>query len=633
MGEYLGRVGAAARRRGSRAVLDDVAGHLAGSLGTSVPGELGLGTGPRSSDPCSDVEPPTALARPELLGQVYEALVDGADRRRRGAYFTPPSLAAQLAEATLGPLLDAGVDPAGLTVCDPGAGGGALLLAAGRLLAARGADLGHVVAHQLHGVDLDPMAAAVARTSLMLLGRTSHHEETHTEASVVCGDALSEVEWPGPGMAHYDAVIANPPFLSQLQRGTARSREVATRLGGRFGEAALGYADEATLFMLLGLELVRPGGLVGILLPEPVLAARDAAPMRRRAGSRSHLLQAWSVAPRTFDAGVHVCAAVVERVGRLEQAAGLEHAADRQAPEQPNEARPAPGPRQRAVAAGDEPCPDAETGARRRATAERWRDGDWALIVADATGVPVCEPRSDGTLARVATCSADFRDQYYGVAAIIIDDPDPGPVARSRPGVITCGLIDPARLGWGVRVARVAHGTLLNPRADLDRLPTAHPLRRWASARLVPKVVLATQTLVLEAAGDPRGEWLPMVPVISVMPDSPARLWHILAVLNAPPLAAECRRRHAGTALSRDAIKLSARQVAALPLPADHAAWDVGARYARQATAAGNTGDVHGWRAALGGLASAMCAAYGVAPARVVPWWEERVERIAARSR
>jgi len=42
---------------------------------------------------------------------------------------------------------------------------------------------------------------------------------------------------------------------------------------------------------------------------------------------------------------------------------------------------------------------------------------------------------------------------------------------------------------------------------------------------------------------------------------------------------------------------------------------------------------VHGWRAALGGLASAMCAAYGVAPARVVPWWEERVERIAARSR
>ena len=122
-----------------------------------------------------------------------------------------------------------------------------------------------------------------------------------------------------------------------------------------------------------------------------------------------------------------------------------------------------------------------------------------------------------------------------------------------------------------------------------------------------PKVLVATQTRVVEAFADEAGTCVPCTPVISVVPRS-LPLWHVLAVLLAPPVSAWALRRAAGAALSGDAIKLSASQIRTIPLPPTGDAWD-------QAVAQLRAGDL---RAA----GSSMGLAYGC---DVQAWWDARL--------
>lgn len=533
---YLSRVRLAAGRRGMDAVLALVQRAVAGE------------------DVDTELAPPRDLRRPELLGEVYEAVLGRDERRRRGAFYTPATLATEVARATLGPLLDAGADPSTVRVCDPAVGGGALLLAAARVLIERGGEPAAVVGN-MTGVDADPVAAGLAGTALGMLGGTP---------SIATGDALA-----GVAGAPFDAVVTNPPFLGQLRAATARSREDAARSAERFGEVAAGYADAAGLFLVLSVQLARAGGRIGIIVPEPLFATRDGAGARGAVGASTRLDRCWAVPTATFDAGVRARVMVLER----------------------------------------DPW---------GASGEPWRRGEWAPLARADGDPPELPLHTCGVVASTATVTADFRDQFYGVAAATVDR-----AGGRAPQVVTSGSIDPAWLRWGTHPSRILRRRFLHPRVPLDRLPPA--MAGWARARLVPKLLVATQTRVLEAVADEDGVLLPLVPVISVVPDDAAAVWHLLAVLLAPPVAALARRSCAGAALSADAIKLSARQVGALPLPAGRVAWDAGAAAAVAATEAGRAGDRERWRAALTELGAAMCAAYGVPAGPLVAWWTPRL--------
>ena len=482
-------------------------------------------------------------------GQIYERRLDPDRRRRLGAYYTPAPLADELAAATL--------DDPTMRVCDPAVGAGALLLAAARRLLALGASPASLAHHQLAGADVDAGAVDVARAGLrQLLG--------HEPRLLRVADSLAADAWPA---AAFDAVLTNPPFLSQLQRRTARTRDEAETAVDRWGPAAMGYADSANLFLLLAVDLVADGGRVGIILPEPLLAARDGLATRRHVGGRTTLRQLWRPGLGAFDAGVRVFVAVLTRA-------------------------------------------DGATG--------DWRSGSWSAVA--SRDVPQCALDSDGVVGDAARVTADFRDQYYGVAAIARD------VATGEAApLVTCGLIDPARMWWGRRPATIARTRMTHPRADVAALSA--PLQRWAEARMVPKILVATQTRVLEAAVDVDGTWRPVVPVITVVP-APEQLWRVLAALLAPPVAAHAHRTHTGSALSADAIKLSARQVAALPLPRHGDAWDRGAEAGRCATVAPTD---RAWMEALDRMGWAMCEAYGVDGGSVMPWWTARLDRLARR--
>ncbi|MEZ6318276.1 MAG: hypothetical protein R3B49_05900 [Phycisphaerales bacterium] len=147
----------------------------------------------------------------------------------------------------------------------------------------------------------------------------------------------------------------------------------------------------------------------------------------------------------------------------------------------------------------------------------------------------------------------------------------------------------------------------------------------WITSRLVPKILLATQTRVIEALVDADGVYLPSTPVISVLPRDPRDLWRLAAALASPVCAALAMHRHAGTALSPDAIKLAARQVLALPLPADADAWQAAADLFRDAHHARTDPDR---TALLLQMGQAACAAYRVPASsaeELMRWWGDRL--------
>lgn len=133
-------------------------------------------------------------------------------RRRSGSHYTPPALTQAIVQATLGPLLGDGLDPArilALRVCDPAMGSGAFLLEAcrflgDRLLQARGQDPGageearlsralayrEIAARAIHGVDKDPIAVDLCRISLWLLTLAPGSPRGFLGDRLRCGDSL-----------------------------------------------------------------------------------------------------------------------------------------------------------------------------------------------------------------------------------------------------------------------------------------------------------------------------------------------------------------------------------------------------------------------------------------------------------
>jgi SAM-dependent methyltransferase len=404
-----------------------------------------------------------------------------AARKQRGAFATPPELVELLVANTL-PTVRPG---ARVTVLDPACGDGRFLSAAAARIAAAGA------VPLVTGVDIEPDAVRAAR-------RTVAASPGAPSARFRQADALRH-DW---GDERFDVVLGNPPFLSQLAASTTR--------GGSSRHGGGPYADAAAEFLALAVRLARPGeGRVGLVLPQSILASRDAAEVRSDVDRRAELTWSWWSPRRVFDAQVFVCALAFQ----LRPAAMNEH-----------------------------------------------RHRPWSRVVADALGVPELPPlATDGTLGARGRLSANFRDQYYGLVPAVDDH-------AAGPPLVTSGLIDPGRCRWGERAVTFARRRLARPRVDRTQLSPA--MRRWADRFAVPKVLVANQTRVIEAVADAEGAWLPGVPLITVRALASADVWSIAAVLTSAPASAWAWHRAAGSGLSAGALRFGPRWLADLPWPA-----------------------------------------------------------------
>lgn len=167
----------------------------------------------------------------EELGSIYESLLElvprhdptthaytvetlaGHDRKTTGSYYTPTELVELVLDTALDPVLDDAEkqpDPErallAVTVCDPAIGSGHFMVAAARRIAQRLAvvrtgeidptptdaqkAMHDVVARCIYGVDVNPMAANLAKVSLWLESMTPGKPLTFLDHHIKVGNAL-----------------------------------------------------------------------------------------------------------------------------------------------------------------------------------------------------------------------------------------------------------------------------------------------------------------------------------------------------------------------------------------------------------------------------------------------------------
>jgi type I restriction enzyme M protein len=190
----------------------------------------------------------------DLKGRAFQRLLDPAIRAGMGQFFTPAPVV-DFMVAALRPRI-------GERILDPFCGSGHFLSTAVSLAShhRRGEDPSITIwaSEGVHGIEKSERMLRIARTDMML-------QETK-DVSLHRGDALA----PFGNFAtlkpnSFDVVLTNPPFGSLLGPDATRA----------LGSFELTSTKASTPLEVLGLEravqFARPGGRIGIVLPEGVL--------------------------------------------------------------------------------------------------------------------------------------------------------------------------------------------------------------------------------------------------------------------------------------------------------------------------------------------------------------------------
>jgi hypothetical protein len=269
----------------------------------------------------------------EALGQVYEQLLgktirsaaEKSDvRKASGVYYTRADIVECVVKNTVGTLLEtsrgAKKDASALRILDPACGAGSFLIGAYQYLLdwycewymvhgaerhARGrtpalyraaddqwrltaAERRRILTNNIYGVDIDPHAVEVAKLSLVLKALEDTADSGRCSApdlaqNIKCGNALVgpdfedgpcanacdwQAEFPQVFEAGgFDAVIGNPPWG---QKGIALDDSIKVYLRQKY-KSLSGILDVFRPFVEKGIDLLRPGGAFGMVLPDIVL--------------------------------------------------------------------------------------------------------------------------------------------------------------------------------------------------------------------------------------------------------------------------------------------------------------------------------------------------------------------------
>ncbi|WP_182878144.1 Eco57I restriction-modification methylase domain-containing protein [Microbispora sp. H10670] len=215
----------------------------------------------------------------EELGSIYESLlelvpyaetngsgpkfelkekVSGNDRKLTGSYYTPGSLIESLLDTALDPVIEEHAtspdDLLKITVCDPACGSGHFLVAAARRIAKRYAAMvtgeeepvpsavreamRKVVAQCIYGVDINPLAAELAKVSLWIESLEPGKPLAFLDAHIKVGNALLGttprlIAAGIPDGAFKPIEGDDRPVASELKKRNAREVQYVSREAGR----------------------------------------------------------------------------------------------------------------------------------------------------------------------------------------------------------------------------------------------------------------------------------------------------------------------------------------------------------------------------------------------------------------
>lgn len=225
----------------------------------------------------------------DVKGTAFQRIVSAAHRGDRGQFFTPGPVVRLMVEF---------LDPqSGEVLLDPACGTGGFLIQALRHLRAHGESANKA---RVFGIEINPSVARVTMMQMILSGGDPHR--------VICGDALGQADLPHDLDGKVDVLLTNPPFGSQgkiSEEGTLRRFDLghawARNEGGfkRTDEVCSGQVPDI-LFIERCLQYLRPGGRMGIVLPNGDLENSSLGHVRAFIKSKADILAVVTLPQETF---------------------------------------------------------------------------------------------------------------------------------------------------------------------------------------------------------------------------------------------------------------------------------------------------------------------------------------------
>jgi len=237
-------------------------------------------------------------------GTLFPTIGSTDDRSQRGSFYTPMTVATELARSTLLPWLEHNTPekPGEVRVLDPACGSGAFLLASYRVLRdyfeqRKGGSLDQeerrdLLSRSIFGADADESALMLAQvalyeeadlgadSSLPAMGENLLHGDSLTSppgAAPQGGVIWSDVIAKG---GKFHVALTNPPFGAQRTRAERATSVYRKQLRAAYAETHTWGTDLAYYFVALAFDLLTDGGVAGFVLPRKVVSGGTAARIR-----------------------------------------------------------------------------------------------------------------------------------------------------------------------------------------------------------------------------------------------------------------------------------------------------------------------------------------------------------------
>jgi type I restriction enzyme M protein len=269
----------------------------------------------------------------DVKGMAYEAIVATTMKRARGQFFTPRNVVDAMVE-----MLDPQV---GDRVLDPACGSGRFLVACLDLFRRREAAMtagkdasraesrrvanspdvvrraGEYARRCLFGIDVDPELVRAAKMN-MILNNDGHGNLYEANSLELNKTEASDSNGPGKGhlaFGTFDLVLTNPPFgtkipvddplvLGSMDLGHRRRQNAD---GSWFSTSELmTRVPPEVLFIERCLQWLRPGGRLGIVVPDGILGNPDNAHIRAWILEQTRVLGSIDLPVETFQPQVGV---------------------------------------------------------------------------------------------------------------------------------------------------------------------------------------------------------------------------------------------------------------------------------------------------------------------------------------
>lgn len=211
------------------------------------------------------------------IGDAFEVFVGSEARGRAGQFFTPQVVTDFLVKA---------LDPLpGETIIDPACGAGGFLASVARHFRSKGVNIEEntsLASRTIYGVDKDDYLAKLAKLHISLLTKGHSH--------ILCGDSLAMQNgtaslWEDFPEDGFDVLLANPPFGTNIvaanpqvmQTFQVARKWITDKATGRLAPTneVQTRVPPQVLFVERCLSLLKPGGRLGIVLPESLLSNKS----------------------------------------------------------------------------------------------------------------------------------------------------------------------------------------------------------------------------------------------------------------------------------------------------------------------------------------------------------------------